>query len=231
MADGRLHGGHHDVGHILAHFAGEVEHARERRVAEAAAHDGGVLVGVGGVQADGDRVHDALELRRDIAAADQAALAVGVHAHGQVVAALHFGGHALEHVEGAGRLAVAAEDHLFVAAHVLLIECGHDLLEGGLVVEPQVVLAAFAVLAHAVGGLADAEGAGAAAAVGQVDIEPVVHGVYDGLGFRFRHDEPLSLEVGAKVAMRFAFPFPFRVRLKVRLLQGARPRPARGARC
>ena len=98
-------------------------------------------------------------------------------------------------------------------------------------VEPQVVLAAFAVLAHAVGGLADAEGAGAAAAVGQVDIEPVVHGVYDGLGFRFRHDEPLSLEVGAKVAMRFAFPFPFRVRLKVRLLQGVRTRPARGARC
>ena len=27
VADGRLHGGHHDVGHVLAHFAGEVEHA------------------------------------------------------------------------------------------------------------------------------------------------------------------------------------------------------------
>ena len=44
VADGRLHGGHHDVGHVFAHFAGEVEHARERLVAEAAAHDGGVLV-------------------------------------------------------------------------------------------------------------------------------------------------------------------------------------------
>ena len=70
-------------------------------------------------------------------------------------------------------------------------------------VEPQVVLAAFAVLAHAVGGLADAEGAGAAAAVRQVDVEPVVHGIDDGLGFRFRHDELLSLGVGAKGAVRF----------------------------
>ena len=175
------------MGHVVAHFAGEIEHALKCRVTELAAHDGGVFLRVRRVQADGHRVHDARKLRRNVASVDKTALAVGVHAHRQVVAALHLGGHALEHVKCAGRFAVAAKHHFFVAAHVLSVEGGHNLFERGLMVEPQVVFAAFAVASHAISGLTDAERTRAAAAVRQVHVQPVVHGVHDSFGFRFGH--------------------------------------------
>ena len=80
---------------------GRTSMAGEGLVAELAAHDGGVLFGVRRVQADGHGVHDAFELRRDVASANQAALAVRIHAHRQLPAALHLGGHAFEQVERA----------------------------------------------------------------------------------------------------------------------------------
>ena len=183
VGNGGIDGRHDHVWHVFANFAREIEHALECGIAELAANEFMIFVGVGRIERNGDRVNDAPELGRDISPVDEAALAVGVYANRYIVAAFHLGSDLFERFECACGLAEPAENDFVVSAHVLLIEGCHDLFERRLVFEPQNVVGAFAVFAHAARALADAERAGAAAAVGEVDVKSIVDGVDDGFGF------------------------------------------------
>ncbi len=183
--------GRHDyVRHVFTNFVREIEHALECGVAEFAANEFVVFVSVGRIQRNGNRVDNTFELRRDIPPVDEAALAVGVYANGQVVATLHFGCDLFEGFERACWLAESAENDFFVSTHILFVESRHDFFERGLVLKPQHVVGPFAVFADARRGLANAERARAAAAVREIDVETVVDGIDDCFGFE--HSELLS---------------------------------------
>ena len=136
MADGGINGGHYHVRNVFAHFTCEIKHSVERLLAEFAAHIFLVFLCRRGIQADGHGVDDAFELGTNVALVDKASLSVCVDACWQVIAALHFGRNLLEYVKSAGRLAVAAKHYFVVAAHVLFVECGHDLGEIRFVIKP-----------------------------------------------------------------------------------------------
>ena len=183
VRNGGIDGRHDHVWHVFANFAREIEHALECGIAELAANEFMIFVGVGRIERNGDRVDDALELGRDISPVDEAALAVGVYSNRYIVAAFHLGCDLFERFECACGLAEAAENDFFVSAHVLLVEGFHDFLERRLMFEPKHVIGSFAVFADARCGLANAERARAAATIREVDVEPIVDGVDDGFGF------------------------------------------------
>ena len=190
VRNGGIDGRHDHAWHVFTNFAREIEHALECGVAEFAANEFVVFVSVGRIQRNGNRVDDAFELRRDITAVDEAALAVGVYTNWHIVAAFHLGCDLFEGFECACWLAESAENDFTVGAHILFIESRHDFLEGRLMFKPQHVVGAFAAFADACCSLAYAERARAAAAIREVDVEPVVDGVDDGFGFL--HSELLS---------------------------------------
>ena len=183
VRNGGINGRHDHVWHVFANFTREIEHALECGIAELAANEFMIFVGVGRIERNGDRVNDALELGRDISPVDEAALAVGVYSNRYIVAAFHLGCDLFERFECACGLAEPAENDFVVSAHVLFVEGCHDLFERRLVFEPQHVVGSFAVFAHTARALADAERARAAATIREVDVEPIVDGVDNGFGF------------------------------------------------
>ena len=155
------------MGHVEHRSRRKFQNSGESIQPKLAVADGLILLRVAGVQADGDRVHQAVHLLGHIPARDKVGQAVGIDA--DKVRALLFDLPAQPHhvIPPAGGFAVAAEHHLVIAVQVPALQVlPHFLLSGFAPLIPEVVRvqAAGAVLPQA-------EVTGIAALVCHIDIQ------------------------------------------------------------
>lgn len=168
MSYGASHRGEHHRRDVDCRAACELEHRRVGLLTKLAAREREILVRVGAVEADRDGVDDSFELGRDITAVAERTLAVGVDAHRQLRVLLHPASDLLEHVKCFHGLAIPAEDELRITREVELTKLLDDLSSRGFALEPEDIVAV-----DSVGFVANAKGAAARAAIGEVHVERV----------------------------------------------------------